>query len=548
MKVEIAQITTDPACLEDNACKILNGLDIAKSKGSDLVVFPELALPGYGCMDLFLRPAFLKDQLNQLQKLASQVRGIGALVGFVDFDESIQMPDGSPLKYNSVALIDDGEIKDLVHKTLLPNYDVFDEKRFFAESAKRHLVDFRGRKLGVEICEDVWSDGYQINVSQELANLGAEAIINLSASPFYYGKRQVRAALLRKTSHDTRIPFIYANLVGGQVGYDGEIVFDGQSMAFDRSGRLIALAKPFEEQFLTVDLDADLQGIEPPLFNPNQEIYDCLVFGVKEYFRRTGNKIAHIGLSGGIDSALVAAIAVDALGSENVFGISMPSKYSSQGSKDDAKALANNLRCHFDEITIEKIAESYSETLAEKFSGRESNVAEENIQARIRGNILMAMSNKFGGLVLTTGNKTEIANGYMTLYGDMAGGLAVIGDLPKQLVYELARFRNTRGNYPVIPANSITKPPSAELRPDQTDEAAFGTDYDTLSPLTEDIITGDDLSILSSRYPQNLASQALVRIKSSEYKRRQAAPAIKVTAHTLGHAWRHPIAHKWGGW
>lgn len=549
MKIEIAQITSDPACLEDNAKKILQGVEVAKSKGSSLVSFPELALTGYGCMDIFLHTSFLHEQENALLQLSKKIKGVGAIVGFVDFDESRKMPDGTPLKYNAVALINNGEIRGIARKSLLPNYDVFDEKRYFAEERKRHLVKFKGIKLGLEICEDGWPENYLVDVSSELASMGADIIINSSASPFYHGKRLVRDKIFRATAASKHIPLIYTNLVGGQDGFDGEIIFDGQSMAFDKNGFLISLAKPFQEQFLTVDLDADNKNIEPPPFNPSEETYNALVFGVKEYFRRTGNKIAHIGLSGGVDSALVAAIAVDALGADNVYGYSMPSRYSSQGSKDDAKNLADNLGCHLIKIPINDPVESFDRTSSPVFSGRKKGVTEENIQARIRGVILMSMSNEFGGLVLTTGNKTEVANGYMTLYGDMAGGLAVIGDLPKMQVYELARFRNAQAGKDLIPNNSIIKPPSAELRPDQTDEASLGSSYEILSPLTEAIVLGDiNYRDLIQNYPEELVIQVLSRIKRSEYKRKQAAPSIKVTRHSFGHSWRYPIIHKWEGW
>lgn len=547
MKIEIAQITTDQGNLDQNKAKILDTIEKAKAKGSDLVVFPELAGPGYASMDLFLRRNFLRKNKQAVVEIASQTHGIGTLVGFTDYNDQIIMPDGSWFKNNAAAFIYDGQIKEVFYKTLLPYYDVFDEDRLFAPGRQRKVVNFKGTNIGVEVCEDAWDQGYSTKVSDELVRLGADVLINLSASPFYVGKRDTREEVIRRIVNRHKKPFIYANLVGGQDGYDGELIFDGQSMAFDTQGNLIALGKAFQEDLITVDLE-NSQVIETPKYAPVSQLHDALVFGVKEYFRRTGQKIAHIGLSGGIDSALVAALATEALGPDNIYGYTMPSDYSSNGSIEDSKSLANNLGCHFEIIPVGGVFDSYIRSLAPGFEGLEQDVTEENIQARIRGNILMAKSNKLGGLVLSTGNKTETALGYTTLYGDMAGGLAVISDVSKLKVYELANYINERAGREIIPYNTIQKPPSAELRPGQTDEQSLGIEYNILSPLVDTIIEQDvDLQELYEMFPSEYVNKVSRLIKIAEYKRRQAPPGIKVTSKSFGIGRRVPITYTFTG-
>lgn len=548
MIIEMAQITTDAGNIDQNVVKIVRTIEQARDKGADLVVFPELTIPGYSAMDLFERRRFLEANKQALTEVANHTHGIGVLVGFADYDRSVTRPDGSWLKHNAAALLNEGRIKQIVHKSLLPDYDVFDEDRHFASGVNRKTINFRGQELGVQICEDSWDEKYQTHVSDELTLLGADVLINLSASPFYVGKRTAREAVIQRIVQKHKIPFIYTNLVGGQDGYDGELVFDGQSMAFNARGDLIALGKPFQEQLITVNLEQDQPALEAPKFQPTKELHDALVFGIREYYRRTGQKTAHIGLSGGIDSALVAALATEALGAENVYGYTMPSIFSSWGSVEDSRALARNLGCNFEIIPIGGIFDAYDGSLAPGFMGLEQDVTEENIQARIRGNILMAKSNKLGGLVLSTGNKTETALGYTTLYGDMAGGLAVISDVSKLKVYELANYINERAGREVIPYNTIQKPPSAELRPDQTDEQSLGIPYTILSPLVDAMIEQDlALDELAQQFPEKYVYQVDRLIRNAEYKRRQAPPGIKVTPKSFGIGRRIPLGYSFRG-
>lgn len=543
MKIEIAQIQTDPGCIEQNTEKIIQAIRQAKNDKADLVIFPELTIPGYMCMDLVLQPGFVRENLEALHCIAKETQGIAAIVGFIDQDENKIGPDGTPTRYNSAAFINDTKIKGVEDKTLIPNYDVFFESRFFAGARKRRVYNFQGFKLGIEICEDSWDTNYSTKVSEELVKKGANIFFNLSASPFHEGKRAIRENLLKSIVAKYKLPFVYTNLVGSQDGYDGQLVFDGQSLAYDGKGSLIGQGKAFEENRILIDLDNPKIIAEKETDNI-EDLYNALVLGTKEYFKKSGFKKAVIGLSGGIDSALVATLAVDALGVENVKGIAMPSKFSSPGSVEDARILANNLGLNFKIIPIEEVFGSLEQTLSGEFSGLPKDVTEENMQARIRGIILMAEANKFNCLVLSTGNKTEMALGYTTLYGDMCGGLAVISDVDKLKVYELARYKNRKEQREIIPQTTIDKAPSAELRTEQTDENSLGASYDIIVPIVNRIIEDrQTIDLLGKSFSKPLVKRLSRLICLNEYKRRQAPPGIKVTSKAFGSGRRMPISH-----
>jgi len=480
---------------------------------------------------------FVEANIQGLERVAKASEGITAIVGFVDFDGRLR---------NAAAVVSNGRLVGVVHKTLLPTYDVFDEHRYFepAESNEPLDVDLAGQRvrLGIAICEDMWDEelGYGVQVTGCLAEAGAQLVVSINASPFYTGKRLIREKLVKAKAQRYRLPILYVNMVGGQ----DELVFDGGSFAVDSSGAVIAYGKQFEEGLVLFEMDQDGRGfpLQVEAYNEDEETFKALVLGVRDYFRKTGFKKAVIGLSGGIDSSLTAAVAVEALGPENVVGVSMPSRYSSESSIVDAKRLAENLKLSFKVIPIEKVLESYEQALAEEFAGTEPSVAEENIQARIRGNVLMALSNKFGYLVLSTGNKTELALGYCTLYGDMTGGLAVIGDVSKMRVYKLARYYNGRKGFDAIPEACFVKAPSAELRPNQVDPF----DYSVVSPLTDEIIENrrSRAELIGMGYETAIVDDVLNRIRNAEYKRRQAPPTIKISAKAFGMGWRMPIVNK----
>ncbi len=541
MKVEIAQIATDPGRFEANARKIISAIEKGREDRADLVVFPELAIPGYMSLDLLLSQKYLEENKRYLDKIIDETAGISVVIGFVDFEEKLG-PDSTPVRYNSAAIISDGKLVGVEDKTLLPDYDVFYENRYFKTARNRKVYEISGVKVGIEICEDLWDEKYSTKVSQDLMSKGAQLLVNISASPFYVGKRKVREKLIKKVVEKYNVPFVYTNLVGGQDGYDGELVYDGQSMLFNREGKMVGLGKPFCEDIFLVDLNRD-QGIDLPPQDLTGELYNALVLGIRDYFRRTGFKKTFIGLSGGIDSAVVAALAVQALGKENVIGVGMPSRYSSRGSVEDASSLAKNLGIDFKLLPIEDIFASFEKNLEDSFKNLKKDTAEENIQARIRGTLLMAFANKFGALVISTGNKTETALGYTTLYGDMCGGLAAIADVSKLKVYQLAEYINGISGKKIIPAEIMKKAPSAELREDQTDEESLGL-YKLVSPLVDEIIeNGKTKTDLFKKYPKDLVEKTLERIKTAEYKRRQAPPGIKVTEKAFGIGRRMPIAH-----
>lgn len=548
MRVAIAQLNLTVGDIDGNRGRILDAYRRGVEAAADIVVCPELALTGYPPRDLLLRPAFVRANREALEALALATGRTGLLVGFVD--ENPVRP-GRPV-FNAAALLQHGRVVAVRHKTLLPTYDVFDEDRYFEPATANGPVEFEGRRIGITICEDVWNDAdlwperrYRPEPAGDLAAQGAEILFNLSASPWHLGKERTRHDLLQRLARRTRRPVVYCNLVGG----NDELVFDGQSVVFDGTGALIAQAEAFAPDFRVVELDAP-GGQTPRLYEAEDQLHRALVLGTRDYLHKCGFKSAVLGLSGGIDSAVVACIAAAALGPENVRGLSLPSQFSSQGSLEDARLLAESLGVRYDVVPIQPPFESVKGQLRPLFEGRAEDVAEENIQARLRGVILMAMSNKFGSLLLTTGNKSELAVGYCTLYGDMCGGLAVISDVPKTWVYRLARWINrdavARGCVPPIPEASITKPPSAELRPNQTDQDSLPP-YDVLDAILEQYVVEQrsPAEIRAAGFAAADVARVVKLIDGAEYKRRQAAPGLKVTTKAFGVGRRVPVAQRW---
>jgi len=552
-RIAIAQINATVGDLEGNKRRIIEFGKRAVEKGADIVAFPEMAVTGYPPLDLLppreVRPPagnrhpaqedFVRLNKQCVLEIAKELPNITAIVGFVDYDDCNL--------YNAAAVLRNGAIKHLAYKTLLPTYDVFDEHRYFTPGLNNIPVsiDLGDEKisLGTSICEDIWDEevGYGVNVVDALEARGARIVVNINASPFHDKIRDVRLRILKTKAKRLRIAIVYVNLVGGQ----DELVFDGESLAVDRDGHLIGVGKQFQEDLVIVDFNNDSSSDMPitePRYDREEEMFNALVLGVRDYFRKTGFSRAFIGLSGGIDSSLVGVIAATALGNENVTGVSMPSRFSSDHSKLDAEALARNLGIAYLSIPIETVFETFEAELRPHFKGKERDVAEENLQSRIRGNILMTLSNKFGDLVLATGNKTELALGYATLYGDMSGGLEVIGDVSKTEVYALATYYNRHAGREVIPKNCFTKIPSAELRPDQFDPF----DYPTVSPLVDDVIENrlSREELLKKGYPVQVVDDTLRRIRGAEYKRRQAPPAIKITKKAFGLGWKMPLVNK----
>jgi len=541
MKIAIAQINTTVGDFDGNSDKIAEAWQCADEAGAELVVFPELALCGYPPRDLLFKPAFLNANQTALKHLTKRCGKAVAVVGLASQNDS---GSGRPAR-NSAAVIEAGKVVAVRHKSLMPTYDVFDEDRYFEPAESVEPVKIRGKKIGITICEDIWNEDVFIHdrcydrcPADELAAAGAEILLNLSASPWSLGKEHSRHILLSQLSSKHSAPVVYCNLVGG----NDELVFDGGSQYYNGHGVLGATGAMFDEDLLLVDTEM----IEPKLTNTepdDEKVYHALTLGVRDYLHKCGFKSAVIGLSGGIDSAVTAAIAVKALGAENVRGVAMPSQYSSQGSLDDAEGLANALGIQYDVVPIEPIFEELKTQLTDIFDGCDEDITEENMQARIRGNILMSMSNKFGSLLLTTGNKSELAVGYCTLYGDMCGGLAVISDLPKLRVYSLAKWINR--DREIIPDSTITKPPSAELRPDQVDQDSL-PEYDVLDTILEAyVVDGQDAeAIIASGHDADTVRRIIRLININEYKRRQAAPGIKVTSKAFGVGRRIPVAKR----
>ena len=544
MKIALAQINPTVGDLTGNAARILAAYRRGVEAGVEIVVFPELAITGYPPRDLLHKSRFIPDNLAVLERLAVATGETGLLVGFVGRNDRQPGREAT----NSVALLQHGKILATRAKMLLPTYDVFDEDRYFEPAQENAPVDFNGQKIGLTICEDVWNDEafwderrYLRNPARELVEAGAEILFNVSASPWHLGKDRLRVEMLSSLVAQIRRPFVYCNAIGG----NDELLFDGASLAFDAAGRLITQGAMFREDFLLLDTDT-AAPITPTSLADEEALYRALVLGVRDYFQKCGFQSAVLGLSGGIDSALTAVIAVEALGAENVRGVSLPSQYSSQGSLDDARILAENLGIRYDIVPIQPVFEPVKGQLAGIFTGRAEDTTEENIQARLRGVILMAMSNKFGSLLLTTGNKSELAVGYCTLYGDMCGGLAVISDVPKTMVYRLSEWINR--DREIIPRASITKPPSAELRPDQTDQDSLPP-YDVLDAILEAYVVGGKsrAEIVAAGFEQPTVDRVARLIDLNEYKRRQAAPGLKITSKAFGVGRRMPIAQRYRG-
>jgi len=542
MKIALAQFNPTVGDFAGNAACILSLAEKAKQRGADLAVFTELCLCGYPPQDLLERPTFLDRNIDELKALAAKI-SMPSLVGYAG---RVRNGTGKSVA-NKAALLCGGRVVFEQSKMLLPTYDVFDESRYFQPAEKQVVYSFQDEKLGITICEDVWNDPnfwptrlYERDPVVELMKQGTSVLLNISASPYTIDKRNLRIEMLSAIAMEQRRPIVYVNQIGG----DDNLIFDGASMAITADGRVAAQALAFQEDlvlFDTVTVQGDIHE-QPP--SEIAYAYQALVMGTADYVRKCGFKKVLVGLSGGIDSAVVASIAIDALGAENVLGVSMPGPFSSEGSKRDAAVLAKNLGIQVITLPITNVFEEYKRTLEPAFAGRPADVTEENIQARIRGNYLMALSNKFGSMVLSTGNKSELAVGYCTLYGDMAGGLAVISDVPKLMVYELARWIN-RGRE-LIPVSTIEKAPSAELRPDQKDEDSLPP-YDVLDRILKAYI--EDL-----RSPQEIADHygfdlKLVRdiallVDRTEYKRKQAAPGLKITSRAFGFGRPFPIAQK----
>lgn len=521
INVAVCQINPILGNFNFNLEKISSSYLEAVEKGADLVVFPEMATTGYPPQDLLNSNSFIDKNISSLDNF-SKIVTIPCIIGFVD------SVDGK--NYNAAAICKDGKVAFKYHKIHLPNYDVFDERRYFSNGESVGIFSFKIKdsnfKIGLQICEDLWDDNYDRKLSAELIEHNPDLIINISASPFAQDRKEERVDLIKRKFKNAKCPFVYCNIVGGQ----DELIFDGFSMIFDENMDLIEMANGFSEEIILTDLKTSKPV---PSFSKNKQLFDGLSLGIKDYFNKTGHSKAVIGLSGGIDSALVACLAVNALGAKNVHLVSMPSRFSSDHSKIDANDLAQNLKAHFETIDIDGLFEKYLDILAPSFKGLDINVAEENIQSRIRGNILMALSNKFGYLVLSTGNKTELALGYCTLYGDMSGGLSAIGDLNKNEVYNLSKWINR--NKEVIPKNIIKKIPSAELAPNQFDPF----DYELISPLVDDIVMENRQSKKSDDEFLNLKK----KVNINEHKRRQAAPVLRVSRKAFGIGRRIPIVN-----
>ncbi|HSV96158.1 MAG TPA: NAD+ synthase [Spirochaetota bacterium] len=544
MKIALAQTNPVIADIEGNRAKLVSCVERAKRLGAELVVFPEMATIGYPPMDLLENHILIDDNLASLEAVARACTGIAAVCGYVDFDR-----DNSPMLFNSAAFLADGRIISRHHKTLLPTYDVFDEMRYFSPARRQEPVFYRGRSIGITICEDIWNDldyddaspamrRYHIDPVKSLVDRGIDLLISINASPYVRGKNSVKWAMISAIARKNSVPVVYVNQAGG----NDSLIFDGNSFMVDAHGVFAVRAARFAEDLVVVD-DASAGTGPFPMEDELEDIRLALVLGLRDYVSKCGFNSIIVGLSGGIDSALTAALAVQALGSENVMGITMPSPFSSQGSVDDSVELAAKLGFRVETIPISGLYGAYKDLLSVIFAGWPEDVTEENIQARIRGNILMAASNKFGSLLLTTGNKSELAMGYCTLYGDMSGGLAVLSDLPKTLVYRLAEHINRAGE--VIPRASIEKAPSAELRENQKDEDSLPP-YSLLDGILERYIelamSADE--IIADGFPAKLVRDILIKVDRNEYKRRQAPPGLKVTTKAFGIGRRIPMAQR----
>jgi NAD+ synthase/NAD+ synthase (glutamine-hydrolysing) len=543
VKIGLGQINPVVGDFAGNAGKIIDYAHRARSQGAGLILFPELSVCGYPPRDLVERASFVQHNRETADRIAAETRGIAVICGLVTPAHA----DSGKSVMNSAALLMDGRVKFVQSKMLLPTYDVFDEMRNFAPAKTQVLFPFCGKQMALTICEDAWNDKhfwnrqlYSVDPVEALIRAGGNFVLNISASPFWAGKRELRKEMLETIARNDRVPVAFVNQVGG----NDSLVFDGSSMVFDREGKVIAQAKSFEEDLVFFDSDSLAGEMHDQIAGEEASIYAALVLGTSDYVRKCGFNKVIIGLSGGIDSALTAVIAADAVGAENVIGVAMPSPYSSEGSITDARDLAENLGIRFEILKITEVFESYKSTLSDVFKGCREDVTEENIQSRIRGSLLMALSNKFGALVLSTGNKSEMGVGYCTLYGDMAGGLAVIADVPKTLVYRLSRYANSRKL--LIPPSTLEKPPSAELRPGQKDTDSLPP-YEVLDAILEEYIEDSrSAEEISKRHGFDLllVKDVIRMVERTEYKRQQAAPVIKISPKAFGYGRRFPIAAK----
>ncbi len=577
LRIALAQINPTVGDLQGNRNKILEYITEAKSRGADLVAFPELSVCGYPPEDLVFKQSFLNDNKRIIEEIAARTKDITAVVGFVDHGKDA---------YNAAAILHNGKQVGVYHKLFLPTYSVFDEDRYFKRGNSCPVFTINGVNIGVNICEDIW---YELGPTTLQRDANAEVIVNINGSPYYAGKRELREKFVATRAIDNSIYVAYVNQVGGQ----DELVFDGASMIFDHNGTMMARGKQFQEDMLIADLDLDAltaarlhsplsrkhwigvdkgevtapnvivseryveksrealpkpeNGLHKPL-PPKAEIYKALVTGLGDYIHKSGFKKAVLGLSGGIDSSICATLLVDAIGKENVIGVAMPSRFNSNDSLEDARVLAQNLGIEFQIVSIEEPFKAFLETMKGPFKGTEPNVAEENLQARIRGNILMGIANKFNYIVITTSNKSESATGYTTLYGDMAGGFAVIKDVPKMLVYELCRYRNTVEPKNSIPERVFTKAPTAELRFNQTDQDTLPP-YEQLDQILEAYVENDRSlqDIVAMGFPEATVKRVMQMVDRNEYKRRQAAPGVKITPRSFGKDRRLPIVNKYVG-
>jgi len=571
-KLALAQISSTPGDIKGNTLKILDYIKLARKQKVDLVVFPELAVTGYLCMDLFLDTQLILENLKALEKIKKASKQIAVAVGFVNASLKLNTDIGFQPVYNAVSLFQNGQQMGVAHKINLPDYDIFSEKRYFSPGSDSKvfplLLNKQPVQIGLQICEDMWDTHYLAKPTQNQISKGAEIIINLSASPFWQGKNKEREAIVLEKIKEFRVPFAVCNCVGSFDGYDGQIVFDGHSLIYDQSGAKVFTGKSFKEDLIVSQvLVTDVQNQREFLADQSSKadevdlVYKAIVFSIKTYFEKAKFKKILVGLSGGIDSSLVACLAVAAVGKNKVEGVLMPSKFTSRNSNTEAIILAQNLGITTQIIPIEPSFEFLTQTifsqsktrlaklqrLWSKLFGKKQEVlkidlALENLQARIRGNILMTISNRENALVLNTSNKTEMALGYGTLYGDIIGGLAPISDLDKLKVYELGQYINRTAGEKLIPENIFLKPPTAELNLDQTDEKNLGANYQVLSPLVEELITGTaEIKQLNKKYGKKLVEQIQFRIKNSEFKRRQAPPAIKLTKKAFGIGRRMPF-------
>jgi NAD+ synthase (glutamine-hydrolysing) len=544
VKIALAQINVTVGDFTGNSEKIIQYALQARERYAEVVLFPELSVCGYPPRDLVEKSAFVARNREVVEEIARKTVGITVVVGFV----TPAHEETGKSVMNSAAVLRDGKIAAIQSKRLLPTYDVFDEMRNFAPAPSQKVIEMQGTAAALTICEDAWNDKtywnrrlYSTDPVEDLIGQGGKIVFNISASPFHVGKRELRCDIVRNIAKHHKLPVALVNQVGG----NDQLVFDGSSVVFAPDGRTIAQARSFEEDLIFFDTETLTGDIHEQIQGADETAYAALVLGTRDYVRKCGFKKVVIGLSGGIDSALTAVIAVEALGAENVIGVGMPSEYSSEGSVTDARDLANNLGIRFEVIPIKDIFQEYLAALKPVFAGLKEDVTEENIQARIRGTLLMAFSNKFNALVLTTGNKSELGVGYCTLYGDMVGGLAVISDVPKTMVYRLCRLINSRRH--LIPESTMTKPPSAELRPDQKDSDSLPP-YEVLDKILEDYVedskSAHDIAQLHG-FDEQLVTRVIKLIERSEYKRQQAAPGIKISEKAFGVGRRFPIAAKY---